>query len=312
MSAVCPNCRKATYAPTGQKVDLRETLRRWESETKTKFQPQTKAEYEAVGTTVFYQCAACRFGAFVPPAAGSANFYNDITVDSDYYVAEKWEFKKTFALMRAHGVNSLLDYGCGGGAFLKEAATHFPACRLDGYDKNPQAVAAFAGTKIGFVSDLEQHDGKIYDMITAFQILEHLDDPFSVLRTLKNSLKQGGLLIICVPNADGPIRHFTAALTEIPPHHVNRFNETSLRVYLQNENFAVEDVAFEPLPKILWESYLPVMLGKALPPSLEKFYHNFKGPGIVRRLIKLLRLTGLKALPLRGHSIYIVARKCAE
>ena len=311
MTQICPNCKESQYVPTGQRIVLKDVLNQWERETTARFSAETRAIYESIGTSDFYKCNACHFGAFIPAAAGTSGFYNDITVDSDYYVDEKWEFKKTYGLMNKYSVSSLLDFGCGGGAFLKKAVQKFPSCKLDGYDQNPQAVDGFKNTPIGFVNDLKAHDGKQYDMITAFQILEHLNDPFAALKDLKGKLKNNGIIIISVPNSEGPIRHFPDALTEIPPHHVNRFNRPSLKVYLENEGFKIEEFALEPLARILWPFYIPVMVRESLPPFLKKLYVRAYGYTLLSRFAKLLEKTGLKSLPIAGHSIYVVARKCA-
>ncbi len=308
----CPNCHTGEYKAQSQTINLTDTLKRWEIETSTRFQLQTWAEYEKIGTSTFFKCDQCHFGAFVPAAAGTSNFYNDITIDGEYYVHEKWEFTKTFNLIQKHAIKSLLDYGCGGGAFLKQAAQKFLDCSFDGYDQNPQTVKNFEGTSIGFTNDMKQHGGKTYDVITAFQILEHLEDPFAALRSLRAALNDNGLLIISVPNTEGPIRYFPDALTEIPPHHVNRFGKSSLEVYVKNAGFKVEEVAYEPLARILWESYLPVMAREFLPCTLRKLFVRLKGQSIILHMVRLLQKTNLKSLPLKGHSIYVVARKCAE
>lgn len=311
MNKVCPNCRKSTYIEQPQNVDLSSTLKRWEEETEVRFQPKTWAEYNGEISSL-YKCSQCAFMAFIPPMAGTPNFYNDITIDSDYYVHEKWEFKKTFELIKKYNVKSLLDYGCGGGSFLRQVLQKFSHIALDGFDKNPQAGLALSDVNISFVNDLEKHQEKKYDMLTAFQILEHLEDPFSTLKELKSSISNDGVLIISVPNTTGPIRHYADALTEIPPHHVNRFSYSSLKVFLENENFTIEEVAYEPLSKFLWGFYLPVIVEKSMGNTSLKIYKYLKGPKFISILIKILNFSGLKTIPIKGHSIYIVARKCAE
>ena len=310
MIRICPNCGENTYVEQEQTVDLSKTLKQWEVEIGAKFQPETLSEYEGKHSQL-YKCSSCNFGAFIPAHAGTANFYNDITVDSDYYVHEKWEFKKTFKLIKKYNIQNILDYGCGGGSFLKQVLQKFPHIALDGFDQNPQANLAFGNSAIGFVNDLKKHQGKKYDMLTAFQILEHLEDPFATLKELKDSINNDGILIISVPNTTGPIRHYADALTEIPPHHVNRFSYSSLKVFLENENFRIEDVAYEPLSKTLWGFYLPVIVEKSMGNASLKIYKSLKGPKFVSVLTKILNFSSLKTIPIKGHSIYIVARKCA-
>ena len=39
-----------------------------------------------------------------------------------------------------------------------------------------------------------------FDLVTAFQILEHLENPFFVMREVKRILRKGGLFVFSVPN----------------------------------------------------------------------------------------------------------------
>ncbi len=306
----CPNCKNQTYFEQPQKVDLSQILDRWEAETLVRFQPLTRSQYDGK-ISQLYCCSTCSFSAFIPPMSGTPEFYNDITIDSDYYVHEKWEFIKTRALVQKHAIKTLLDFGCGGGAFLKTITKKLPDIKADGFDENPQAAISFKDTNIGFVNSLDKNRGKTYQMITAFQILEHVEKPFATLKSLHDTLEEDGLIVVSVPNTIGPIRHYTEALTEIPPHHVNRFCYASLKQFLENENFKIEDVSYEPLSKILWDFYLPVMVEKSMSKTILQIYKSIKGPKILNAFIKLLNLSGLKTIPVKGHSIYIVARKCA-
>jgi 2-polyprenyl-3-methyl-5-hydroxy-6-metoxy-1,4-benzoquinol methylase len=47
---------------------------------------------------------------------------------------------------------------------------------------------------------LAKIDGKTFDLITCFDVLEHVDDPTAVLRELRKHLKDGGKIFITVPN----------------------------------------------------------------------------------------------------------------
>jgi SAM-dependent methyltransferase len=307
----CPNCKEAQYEAQDQTINIKNVLDRWEQETPTRFQDQTWTDYDGVTESTFHKCTSCGYGAFVPPISGTSNFYNDITDESDYYIADKWEFQQAIALIKKHNVRSLLDYGSGGGAFLKEVRKRFPDIELTAHDENPQSKKALKGTDIQFLQNLDDADDKKYDMVTTFQVVEHLEDPFTVLNKLKSLLNPEGVLILTVPNADGPIRHFPNALTEMPPHHVSRFNKSSLLKALGNAGYNVDFVGFEPLPKILWEGYLPVMARESLSGTTRDMFVKCKGQGAVRTIAKVLSKTPLKSLPLVGHTILVTSKPCA-
>lgn len=307
----CPNCKLLGFAKDSSvSIDINETLDRWEVQTNTRFSKITREEYSSYKEISFYKCVSCKFGAFVPACAGTSNFYNDITIEGNYYVDDKWEFIKTFKLIKKAKIKSLLDYGCGGGAFLK-AASKIGGIDITGYDQNPQSKLSLDNSAITFVSEVDELPENGFDLITAFQILEHLEDPFSVLEKINKNLKENGIVVISVPNSLGPIRHFPFALTEIPPHHVNRFNAPSLAVFLSNAGFKIEEFSYEPLSRILWKSYLPVIIENMLSEGFRKVFIRLNGREIVLRIVSLLEKTPFKSIPIKGHSVFVVARKCA-
>lgn len=84
--------------------------------------------------------------------------------------------------------HALLDYGCGSGAFLQFLRkTGYRQC--EGYDAyNP----AFADERLL---------GRTYDCVLAQDVLEHTDDPSSLLRRLRDLVSPAGILAIGTPNA---------------------------------------------------------------------------------------------------------------
>ena len=51
-------------------------------------------------------------------------------------------------------------------------------------------------------------EGEQYDAIICSEVLEHLNDPGSLLNVLRSSLKDSGKLIVTVPNGKGPRETF--------------------------------------------------------------------------------------------------------
>lgn len=50
--------------------------------------------------------------------------------------------------------------------------------------------------------NLQEGGGIKYDIITAFHVVEHLQDSIAILKELSSCLKENGKMIIEVPNAD--------------------------------------------------------------------------------------------------------------
>ena len=80
---------------------------------------------------------------------------------------------------------------------------------------------------ITVVEELLSDHSKTYDVVTAFQVLEHIADPLPFLKNCIDALNPGGLLVIAVPNNDAFIRFADLPLNE-PPHHVGLWSPRSL------------------------------------------------------------------------------------
>ncbi|MEM7130834.1 MAG: class I SAM-dependent methyltransferase [Chloroflexota bacterium] len=141
----------------------------------------------------------------------------------------------------------ILDFGCGWGFFLGVAKEH----GLTPYGLEPlPAHAVHARAKFGatVVTDTLRQDTfqpEFFDIITAFQVFEHLPYPNTDLAQLHNFLKPGGLILIEVPNIEtwsvhllrGRHRHFV-------PDHVNFFSTHSLSRLLETNGFDVMETFY--------------------------------------------------------------------
>jgi 2-polyprenyl-3-methyl-5-hydroxy-6-metoxy-1,4-benzoquinol methylase len=106
------------------------------------------------------------------------------------------------AIDRVKKPGSLLDAGCGPGYFMVSAQSR--GWRVKGFDISSKA-AAFARTSFG----LNVTEGSLenltaaepeFDLIAAWQVLEHTPLPLRALLALRKALKPDGLLVVEVPN----------------------------------------------------------------------------------------------------------------
>lgn len=99
----------------------------------------------------------------------------------------------------------LLDVGCGSGEFLHSIGQH--SISAVGVEPN-EAQAEYARSKgleviTGSVQHL-QFPPASFDVVTLFQVLEHLSDPVGGLIALRTYLRPGGLLVVDVPSYNNP------------------------------------------------------------------------------------------------------------
>lgn len=132
------------------------------------------------------------------------------------------------------GGGALLDVGCGVGRFCR--AAHAKGWNVRGIDVSRTAIEA--GRKDApfplAVMPIEELAGgtEKFDVVTSFEVLEHLSDPRKFVGHIAAALKPGGRFFCTVPNVDSPsVRHATRQ-DWVPPVHVLFFNRHSLRELL--------------------------------------------------------------------------------
>lgn len=101
---------------------------------------------------------------------------------------------------------TVLEIGCGAGRLGQEFKKAHPECTYYGVEIDGPS-AAIAGTRLdmalcGSIEDIDLSflAGKL-DCIVYGDVLEHLIDPWAVLRTHAELLAPGGKVIACIPNS---------------------------------------------------------------------------------------------------------------
>ena len=119
----------------------------------------------------------------------------------------------------------VLDVGCGTGinyAWLKEWG------KITGLDPSPEALSYCRDKKV--YDELIEAPGetipggKQYDLITAFDVLEHIKEDEKALRSWQAALKPGGFVFISIPAYQWLFSAHDVAL-----HHMRRYSAEELR-----------------------------------------------------------------------------------
>jgi 2-polyprenyl-3-methyl-5-hydroxy-6-metoxy-1,4-benzoquinol methylase len=142
----------------------------------------------------------------------------------------------------------ILDVGCGWALALRVFSGRGADCF--GFDPAPEAVeyAQRQGlnVRVAGMETAEVFPGERFDVVTLLNVLEHLADPVSVMRQLRDRvLKPGGVLVVEVPNEFNALQvcaQKSLGLREwwvSPPAHLNYFNGESLSRLLAGTGFTV-------------------------------------------------------------------------
>jgi 2-polyprenyl-6-hydroxyphenyl methylase/3-demethylubiquinone-9 3-methyltransferase len=100
-----------------------------------------------------------------------------------------------------------LDVGCGAGLLCEPLARL--GAKVTGMDASPAVIAVAREHAAAMSLDIDYRAGDVqqlegqFDLITSLEVIEHVAEPASFMKTLAKRLAPGGLLILSTPNATG-------------------------------------------------------------------------------------------------------------
>lgn len=137
--------------------------------------------------------------------------------------------------------NRILDMGCGVGYFLEQAAGR--GWEVHGTEVGEEALALNRAKGIAMREapvSAEDYEPGFFDVVTAFEVVEHLADPAREIRTLARILRpDGGLFYCTTPNFASASRRLLGPGWSVIdfPEHLGYFTAATLRRGLEAEGF---------------------------------------------------------------------------
>ncbi|HEY3104545.1 MAG TPA: methyltransferase domain-containing protein [Pyrinomonadaceae bacterium] len=134
----------------------------------------------------------------------------------------------------------ILDVGCGTGANLKMLSEFGDA---DGVDISRDALEfcrarGLTNVKLGAAESLP-YDAGTFDLVTALDVVEHLDDDVAGLREMRRVLRPGGRVLLFVPTF-----MFLWGVQDDVSHHRRRYRLAELRRAVSAAGFEVERTTY--------------------------------------------------------------------
>ena len=157
----------------------------------------------------------------------------------------------------------ILDVGCGTGANLLMLSEYGDA---EGVDISEDALAfcrerGLDKVRLGAGEQLPYDDGT-FDLVTALDVVEHMDDDLAGLREMRRVLRPGGRALLFVPTF-----MFLWGLQDDVSNHRRRYRLPELRRVLEQAGFEIERTTYANIT-----FFLPILMMR-----------------------QLMRLTGIKA-----------------
>ncbi len=171
-----------------------------------------------------WRCPNCR-AIHAVEAVDMADIYSDYPLNRErpLDVFARGTFRNLLKRLTANGLqkqHSILDYGCGGGIYVTflqgEGFTD-----VTGYDP--------------FVQGFDHHPGESstqFDCVIANDVIEHVDDPRTMMADAIALVKPGGLLYVGTADATD-----VTDMSELEPH-IMRLHQPFHRVILTPESLA--------------------------------------------------------------------------
>lgn len=206
-----------------------------------------------------------------------------------------WRWVKIIRKYKSSGC--LLDVGCGEGYFLQYAERHFKTYGIDISEygiREARKRAIKSKLYIGGVAPLN-YDDKRFDIVTCFDVLEHLKNPEAAIQEFRRVLNRGGLFIIRVPNTSslGSSWKKEEWFGFKDRTHVSLLTNNEWLSLLRKDNFQILEVFYDGL----WDTpYL-----KIIPKGLQDILIKFPS--------QVLFFLGLRFTERCGENLCVIAQK---
>jgi SAM-dependent methyltransferase len=254
------------------------------------------------------RCSVCghAFRIMRPSASELAALYRDM--ESDVYEPETAQRTKTATLHFGrvkrrvhHRAPLLLDVGCGSGLLLDLALRS--GWDVVGVEPSTRFFLAAQKRLDGrgqlFNATLQESDltAGSFDVVTAWDVIEHVNDPAGFVDLCARLLRPGGFLFMKAPQIDSlQARLLGARWPVLLPEHLHYFTRASLQICGDRSGLLL--VQFSRQPAYFSLGYLLYRLSQ----------HRVTGAHLLNSIMSHSRVSGV-TIPLRLGELCVVWKK---
>mgnify|MGYP006106543983 CR=1 FL=1 len=144
--------------------------------------------------------------------------------------------------------NNVLEVGCGAGVFYNPFKKKF--IEWDGIDINPYWNLFGKNNNIPISNKPLDQIKKKYDVILAYQVLEHVESPIPFMESIISNLNPGGIVHLELPNQsslNSRIRQISPLISKDygfiqPPMHLRAYQKTTLEYMFRKVGLDIKKI----------------------------------------------------------------------
>jgi SAM-dependent methyltransferase len=171
----------------------------------------------------------------------TVSYPHEIPEDAHWWFATRtWAIEKFLALVPNHQNLDILDIGCGAGNMIHHLARYG---RVRGVEVDPRPVkmAQSRGydVRLGDATRAIPFPDASFDLVTALDVIEHVDADENILRESHRVLRRGGHILITTP-AFQQLWSYNDELNA----HKRRYTAAQLRGRMERAGFQVRRISY--------------------------------------------------------------------
>lgn len=186
-------------------------------------------------------------------------------------------------------VGNILDIGCGQGDFLFEARRRGWQCF--GSEHSDAAINLCSNRKLNVIKEpisRQSFAGIKFDVVTSFEVIEHIQTPNELFQLAHDLLRPGGVFYLTTPNFNAVLRFFEGADFAIInyPEHLCFFSKKTIQTLAERHSFVTQRITTSGLDLARLRNALPKLpIGSRS--SLSSFHTRKTHNDLIREKIEL-------------------------
>lgn len=181
----------------------------------------------------------------------------DERIESDFssFIHDHIHYPRLGLIEKYRRNGRLLDVGCATGAFMSSA-------RMRGWEPSGVELSSISASYGREVEHLDIHVGTLFnagfasgyfDVVTMWEVIEHLPTPTGYLREVRRILREGGAVLLSTPNVNSLTRLIIGKKWEVisPEEHLHLFSERTVKALFERSGFVVSKSMTEDINPLL-------------------------------------------------------------